>query len=311
MLKVMTPLWGTKTPSALVGAKSGGDRRAARSLLSCAAWGGYGAAMARHGRHGAPRAAVRAPSAPATGPFGFSRNTRHESRLLCFPTHHFPAISHHFPVKNLPLSQYPRPVRPSRLASRRTPSAEAPVALRAASAAAKVQSAMLRKGNTSSEVFTKHGFYAFHESQLLRPFGSPWVREGWRHKKPPSGPLPPPPSHCFTVHHCSLLFTIVRHCSPKKYCPAPVSPLRPHRQHGLFGFHETRATSHGLCCGAAWGGYGAAWAAWGAPNRCPRSNARAGNRTTAFRVFTKHETRDTKHGFFLACCGRRVVRNAG
>ena len=33
--------------------------------------------MARHGRHGAPRAAVRAPSAPATGPFGFSRNTRH------------------------------------------------------------------------------------------------------------------------------------------------------------------------------------------------------------------------------------------
>ena len=38
--------------------------------------------MARHGRHGAPRAAVRAPSAPATAPFGFSRNTRHESRLF-------------------------------------------------------------------------------------------------------------------------------------------------------------------------------------------------------------------------------------
>ena len=35
--------------------------------------------MARHGRHGAPHAAVRAPSAPATGPFGFSRNTRHET----------------------------------------------------------------------------------------------------------------------------------------------------------------------------------------------------------------------------------------
>ena len=33
--------------------------------------------MARHGRHGAPRAAVRAPSAPATAPFGFSRDTKH------------------------------------------------------------------------------------------------------------------------------------------------------------------------------------------------------------------------------------------
>ena len=42
----------------------------------------HGAAMARHGRHGAPRAAVRAPSAPATGPFGFSRNPRPEARLL-------------------------------------------------------------------------------------------------------------------------------------------------------------------------------------------------------------------------------------
>ena len=34
----MTPLLGTKTPSAPVGDKSGGERRAARSLLSCAWW---------------------------------------------------------------------------------------------------------------------------------------------------------------------------------------------------------------------------------------------------------------------------------
>ena len=34
--------------------------------------------------------------------------------------------------------------------------------------------------------------------------------------------------------------------------------------------------------------YGAAWAAWGAPSRCPR-NIRASNR--AIRVFTNHETR--------------------
>ena len=46
----MTPLLGTKTPSAPVGDKSDGERRAARSLLPCAlwpaAWGGYGAAWA-------------------------------------------------------------------------------------------------------------------------------------------------------------------------------------------------------------------------------------------------------------------------
>ena len=45
-----------------------------------------------------------------------------------------------------------------------------------------------------------------------------------------------------------------------------------------------------LAC-ALWrgmGGYGAAWAAWGAPSRCPRT-IRASNR--AIRVFTNHETR--------------------
>ncbi len=40
MLRVMTPLLGTKTPSAPVGDKSGGGRRAARALLSCSSWRG-------------------------------------------------------------------------------------------------------------------------------------------------------------------------------------------------------------------------------------------------------------------------------
>ena len=62
----------------------------------------HGAAMARHGRHGAPRAAVRSSSAPATGPFGFSRNTRHQSRLLCFPTHDFPLFPTISRQKNCP-----------------------------------------------------------------------------------------------------------------------------------------------------------------------------------------------------------------
>ena len=49
-----------------------------------------------------------------------------------------------------------------------------------------------------------------HESRLFFAVGAP----GWRHRKPPSGPLRPPASHCFPVHRCSPLFTIVRHCSP-------------------------------------------------------------------------------------------------
>ena len=38
----------------------------------------------------------------------------------------------------------------------------------------------------------------------------------------------------------------------------------------VFTNHESRDTNHGLCCGAAWGGYGAAWAA-----HCPRAGVLA------------------------------------
>ena len=61
-------------PSAFLGQPPGLPRRPVTAFLRVVAR--HGAAMARHGRHGAPRAAVRAPSAPATGPFGFSRITR-------------------------------------------------------------------------------------------------------------------------------------------------------------------------------------------------------------------------------------------
>ena len=54
MLKVMTPLLGTKTPSAPVWGKSGGDRRAARSLLSCALWRGMGRLWRGMGGMGRP-----------------------------------------------------------------------------------------------------------------------------------------------------------------------------------------------------------------------------------------------------------------
>ncbi len=48
-----------------------------------------------------------------------------------------------------------------------------------------------------------------HESRLFFSVGAP----GRRHRKPPSGPLRPPASHCFPVHRCSPLFTIVHDCS--------------------------------------------------------------------------------------------------
>ena len=101
----MTPLLGTKPPSAPVGDKSGGDRRAARSLLSCALWRGMGrpeplSAHRPHqqqglsGFHGSrdtnhaiwffpvpPATSRRATPSPANG---FSRITRHETRIMAF-----------------------------------------------------------------------------------------------------------------------------------------------------------------------------------------------------------------------------------
>ena len=73
----MTPLLGTKNPSAPVGDKSGGGRRAARSLLSCVLWRGMGG-MAR------PEPLSAHHPHQQQGLSGFSRNTRHETRITAF-----------------------------------------------------------------------------------------------------------------------------------------------------------------------------------------------------------------------------------
>ena len=106
MLKVMTPLWATKHSSAPVGDKSGGDRRAARSLLSCALWRGMGRLWRGMGGMGRPEPLSAHTSAPATGPFGFSRITAYYASL--------PTISHDFPA-------FPRPPHPNQMP--RAPSA--------------------------------------------------------------------------------------------------------------------------------------------------------------------------------------------
>ena len=130
----MTPLLGTKTPSAPVGAKSGGDGRAARSLLSCALWRG----MARLWRGmGGGR-----PPHRQQGLSGF-----HETRDTAF--------------------------------------------------------------------FRITAFTAVRFSVGARGVASP---ETAVRTTAPAGK---------SLFSSSPLFTIVRHCSVKKYCPAPVSSRRP------------------------------------------------------------------------------------
>ena len=120
-------------------------------------------------------------------------------------------------------------------------------------------------------------FFTNHETRITNHgLFSPWVREGWRtgNRRPDHCPRRQAAVFLFAiVHHCSPMFTIVRHCSAKKmFCASVLAPP-------------------GRCfparCGAAWGGYGAAWAA---------AVTRAGN--TACKVFTNHESRDTNHGLY-------------
>ena len=117
-LKVMTPLLGTKNPSAPVGDKSVGDTRAARSLLSCELWRAMGRLWRGMGGMGRPEPLSAHHPRQQQRLSGF-----HESRLLCFPTHHFPlfpTISRHFPAPPTPPLpiKCPRAVRLSWSAAR-------------------------------------------------------------------------------------------------------------------------------------------------------------------------------------------------
>ena len=340
----MTPLLGTKNPSAPVGDKSGGDRRASRSLLSCAWWSGMGRLWRGMGGMGRPEplSAHRPRRQQRLSGFHETRNTRHETRLF-FETRPFcrvgrplmreggrpagfkggctkrcvnewkevylnpetkittfsesrlgsrPGISHNIPlcvgkIRISPCRQSSasehcgnRDIGFMDVSSRRltfpgpqvSPSGEAK-GQRVKNRESRPFTKRAAQAGPSSELFTKHEtrITAFFESRPLWPFGSPWVREGWRHRKPPFRPLPPPPSRCFPVHHCSPLFTIVRHCSPKKIlsCASVPSPSTPATRTARV----SRITKHE-------------------------------SRVTAFMLFTRHETRNT--AFFR----RRRARDA-
>ena len=81
----MMPLLATKTPSAPVGAKSGGDRRAARSLLSCSSWRGMGRLWRGMGGMGRPEPLSAHPPHQQQGLSGFheTRDTNHGFFLAC------------------------------------------------------------------------------------------------------------------------------------------------------------------------------------------------------------------------------------
>ena len=136
----MTPLWGTKTPSAPVGDKSGGGRRAARSLLSCALWRGKGRLWRGMGGMGRPEplSAHRPRRQQGLSGFHETRNTKHETRN------------------------------------------------------------------------TNHGFFRNTAFTAVR-FDVGAKRS--HNQQPLPGPLLLSRNHCFHVHFCSPLFTIVHYCS--------------------------------------------------------------------------------------------------
>ena len=98
---------------------------------------------------------------------------------------------------------------------------------------------------TASKVFTKHETrITNHES---RPFFPP--ETGFLPRE--TGFLPPDcdflPNHNGSKTRNSPQFVgIRRNSSDSDLRPEPLSAHRPHRQHGLLGFHETRDTNHGF-----------------------------------------------------------------
>ena len=155
---------------------------------------------------------------------------------------------------------------------------------------------------------TNHGFYAFHESRNTS-HETRLFSHGWRHRKPPSGPLRPPASHCFPVHRCSPLFTIVRHCSRlfaivrQKYCLEPVSLRRPVAASlGAFARHGAAIARH-------------ARGEWGVSRcPCPVSRSRSALRRASTSGLlpmprTQYEPMLRK-GNVLACISYHVARRS-
>ena len=132
-------------------------------------------------------------------------------------------------------------------------------------------------------------FFTNHESRNTAFFSV--VRDGRRHRKLPSGPLPPPASRCFPVHYCSPLFS-------KKYCSAPVPSrrpvtvsLRPFAWHGAAMARHGRRPSPAPATGPVGFSPATRHATWFFPVS-PATPGRA-TPSPANRFFTHHESRIT------------------
>ena len=254
----MTPLLGTKNPSVPVGDKSGGERRAARSLLSCAWWrgmerlwrgmGGDRPPHRRHGHEGFHESRHFGLSrSPAVRHFlwserdlhhWFSRNTRYESRLLSSWARQGGATGNrrqdHCARRQVTASRFTvvrhcsllfAIVRQKILSGATVPSPSTP-------ATRPVRFLRITKHeNTAFVLFTNHETRITDFVAVVFAVGA----QGTHNQELPPGSPRTPPGRCF--------------------------PAR---------------------CGAAWRGYSAAWAAAAVP--------RAGN--TACKVFTRHESRN-------------------
>ncbi len=162
----------------------------------------------------------------------------------------FPGIAHYCPLKKCRKPWWPRNTAVD-LAARdvsRAPLRDSPAARLSQRIMNQGLSWRAAQAGANSEVFTNH------ETGLFFSVGAP----GWRHRKPPCGPLRPPASRCFPVRRCSPLFTIVHDCSPlfaQKYCLEPVSPRRPVAASlGEFARHGAASSGYRAACAGGVGG---------------------------------------------------------
>ena len=201
----MTPLLGTKNPSAPVGAKSGRNRRAARSLLPCAAWGGYGAAWATRAaaslftivRHSSAKniVLVQCPLYVHTGNGACKVFTKHETRITAFMLFTKHEIR-------------PFPAKPQTQAA------------------------------VEQRPYHPRGFWGHETRNTNHGFFSPWVHKGRTIRNPRPGPPRTPPGRCFPVR-CGAAW-----CGMARLWSGMGGRRPPHRQHGQLGFHESGKTRH-------------------------------------------------------------------
>ena len=213
----MTPLLGTKNPSAPAGDKSGGDRRATRSLLSCALWRGMGRLWRGMGGMGRPEPLSAHHPHQQQGLSSF-HETRDPNHGFLFPCSRLFGIVQQ---KILFLSQCPRAAR-SLLSCALWRGMGGYDAAWAAWGAPSHCSRTIRTSNMTIRVFTKHETRLLPDARQVPPRIPRFSRDT---------------NHETRITAFKLFFprfpTISRHFplffgppSPRKRCPSPVSRSR-------------------------------------------------------------------------------------